>query len=112
MGTLDVMPTITALREHGDAIVEQVLAENAGRWESASARDRARIEALARSLMQRLLHEPTIRLKSVDRDGGHGRVQFARELFGLAEGIADAPVEDAHASEADVRPLRRRGAGQ
>jgi glutamyl-tRNA reductase len=112
MGTLDVMPTITALREHGDTIVEQVLAENAGRWESASPRDRARIEAMARSLMQRLLHEPTIRLKSVDRDGGHGRVQFARELFGLAEGIADAPVEDAHASEGDVRPLRRRGAGQ
>jgi glutamyl-tRNA reductase len=112
MGTLDVMPTIAALREHGDAIVEQVLAENAGRWESASARDRARIEAMARALMQRLLHEPTIRLKSVDRDGGHGRVQFARELFGLAEGIADAPVEDAHASDADVHPLRRRGAGQ
>ena len=111
MGQLDVMPTITALREHGDAIVEQVLAENAGRWESASARDRARIDALARSLMQRLLHEPTIRLKSVDRDGGHGRVQFARELFGLAEGIADTPAAD-DAAEADVRPLRRRGAGQ
>jgi glutamyl-tRNA reductase len=111
MGQLDVMPTITALREHGDAIVEQVLAENAGRWESASARDRARIEALARSVMQRLLHEPTIRLKSVDRDGGHGRVQFARELFGLAEGVPEAP-EAADDAAADVRPLRRRGAGQ
>jgi glutamyl-tRNA reductase len=115
MGTLDVMPTIAALREHGDAIVEQVLAENDGRWESASARDRARIEALARSLMQRLLHEPTIRLKSVERDGGHGRVQFARELFGLAEGIADVPAEGrvgTAPTDADVRPLRRRAAGQ
>jgi len=112
MGTLDVMPTIAALREHGDGIVEQVLAENAGRWESASPRDRARIEAMARSVMQRLLHEPTIRLKSVDRDGGHGRVQFARELFGLAEGIADAPAEAPQDAAADVHPLRRRGAGQ
>jgi glutamyl-tRNA reductase len=113
MGTLDVMPTIAALREHGDAIVEQVLAENEGRWESASARDRARIEALARSLMARLLHEPTIRLKSVDRDGGHGRVQFARELFGLAEGITDAPdIAETDGAQADVRPLRRRSAGQ
>jgi glutamyl-tRNA reductase len=113
MGTLDVMPTIAALREHGDAIVEQVLAENDGRWESASPRDRARMEAMARSLMARLLHEPTIRLKSVDRDGGHGRVQFARELFGLAEGIADGPdVAEADGAQADVRPLRRRGAGQ
>ncbi len=110
MGTLDVMPTIAALREHGDAIVEQVLAENAGRWESASPRDRARIEALARSVMQRLLHEPTIRLKSVDRDGGHGRVQFARELFGLAEGVPEVPQAAGDAAEAEVRPLRRRGA--
>jgi glutamyl-tRNA reductase len=113
MGTLDVMPTIAALREHGDAIVEQVLAENDGRWESASPRDRARIEALARSLMARVLHEPTIRLKSVDRDGGHGRVQFARELFGLAEGITDAPdIAESDGAQADVHPLRRRGTGQ
>jgi glutamyl-tRNA reductase len=113
MGTLDVMPTIAALREHGDALVEQVLAENEGRWESVSARDRARIDALARSLMARLLHEPTIRLKSVDRDGGHGRVQFARELFGLAEGVTDAPdIAESDGAQADVHPLRRRGAGQ
>lgn len=111
MGQLDVMPTITDLRAHGDAIVEQVLAENAGRWESASPRDRARIEAMAKSVMQRLLHEPTIRLKSVDRDGSHGRVQFARELFGLSEGVPEL-TESAggEAAEADVRPLRRRGA--
>jgi glutamyl-tRNA reductase len=109
MGQLDVMPTIAALREHGDDIVEQVLAENAGRWESASPRDRARIEALAKSVMQRLLHEPTIRLKSVERDGGHGRIQFARELFGLAEGVPEVPQVADDAAEADVRPLRRRG---
>jgi glutamyl-tRNA reductase len=111
MGQLDVMPTITALRSHGDAIVEQLLAENDGRWESASARDRVRIEAMARSLMQRLLHEPTIRLKSMDREGGHGRVQLARELFGLEESAADAAAPAEQDTDADVRPLRRR-AGQ
>jgi glutamyl-tRNA reductase len=111
MGQLDVMPTIAALRAHGEDIVEQVLAENGGRWESASPRDRARIEAMARSLMQRLLHEPTIRLKSADRDGSHARVQFARELFGLTEGVDDAPAEGEQETAADVRPLRRR-AGQ
>ncbi|QEC46694.1 glutamyl-tRNA reductase [Baekduia soli] len=108
MGSLEVMPTIGALREHGNAIVEQVLGENAGRWETASPRDRARIEAIARSVMQRLLHEPTIRLKSLDRDGGHGRVQLARELFGLQEGTDEAPATQDAA--ADVRPLRRRDA--
>ncbi|WP_027005077.1 glutamyl-tRNA reductase [Conexibacter woesei] len=111
MGQLDVMPTISALREHGESIVEQVLAENAGRWESASPRDRARIDALARSIMQRLLHEPTIRLKTNDREISHGRLEMARELFGLldegADEAADAAVEG---GEAEVRPLRRRDA--
>ena len=36
LGQLDVRPTIAALRERGDEIVERVLAENAGRWETAS----------------------------------------------------------------------------
>ena len=37
LAQLDVMPTIAALREHGAQIVDQVLAENEGRWEAASA---------------------------------------------------------------------------
>jgi glutamyl-tRNA reductase len=103
LAQLDVMPTITSLREHGAEIVDQVLAENAGRWESASPRDLARIEAVARAVMQRLLHEPTIRLK----ESGHGRQQVLRELFGLED--APAPAE-APADEAadNVRPLKRR----
>ena len=32
----EVVPTVAALRERADAIVEQVLAENATRWESLS----------------------------------------------------------------------------
>jgi glutamyl-tRNA reductase len=99
LAQLDVMPTIAGLREHGAEIVDQVLAENAGRWESASARDLARTEAIARAVMQRLLHEPTIRLK----ESGHGRQQVVRELFGLD----DAPVEE-RPGDADVRPLKRR----
>ena len=98
LSSLDALPTIRALREHGDAIVEQVLAENAGRWEGATPRDLARIEAIARAVMNRLLHEPTIRLKSV----GHGRQQLARELFGIEEGTADVVDE-----QDNVRSLRR-----
>jgi glutamyl-tRNA reductase len=105
MGQLDVSPTIAALREHGQAIVERVLAENAGRWEGLSARDEARVEAVARAVMQRLLHEPTIRLKSAGEDGAtHGHQQVVRELFGLD---ASAPAR-ADAAPAQVRPLRRR----
>ncbi|WP_205696321.1 glutamyl-tRNA reductase [Conexibacter sp. SYSU D00693] len=106
MGQLDVQPTIAALRRMGEDVVETVLAENAGRWESVSARDRARIDAVARAVMQRLLHEPTIRLKSGDHASGHGRLQLARELFGLDDGQA-ADATDRDAPPAEVRELRR-----
>jgi glutamyl-tRNA reductase len=113
LGTLAVRPTIRALREYGDAIVEQVLAENAGRWEQASDRDRARIEAVARSVMNRLLHEPTLHLRTLGETGSHGRVQIMRELFGL-DGAPDAaePAGDANAGDrGNVRPLPRRATG-
>jgi glutamyl-tRNA reductase len=113
LGTLAVRPTIRALREYGDAIVEQVLAENAGRWERASERDRARIEAVARSVMNRLLHEPTLHLRTLGETGSHGRVQIMRELFGL-DGAPDAaePAGDANAGDrGNVRPLPRRATG-
>ena len=38
-------PTIAALRERGDEIVEQVLRENESRWESLSEADRERLDA-------------------------------------------------------------------
>ncbi len=112
MGQLDVRPTIADLRHHGDDIVAAVLAENAGRWDSASPRDLARTDAIARAVMQRLLHEPTIRLKGLPEAGSpaHGRLQIIRELFGLdgAPSAHDAPED---VGEADnVRPLERRRA--
>ena len=97
MGTLDVTPTIAALRAHGAKIVDQVLAENAGRWESVTPGDLARIDAIARAVMQRLLHEPTIRLKGQEDAGGHGRLVRAgcRGVLFEAEQLAqhlEAPV--------------------
>jgi glutamyl-tRNA reductase len=85
LGQLETLPTVSALREHGNDLVEQVLAENAGRWESASPRDLARIEAVARAVMSRLLHEPTIRLRSLSEERGHASLELVRELFGLRE---------------------------
>ena len=118
LGQQDTLPTVAALRAHGTQVVDQVLAENSGRWESASPRDMARTEAIARAVASRLLHEPTIRLRSADDARGHSILQLVRELFGLQEGTAagsdgPAPAErggEAKDVEADnVRPLNRRG---
>ncbi len=106
LGQLEALPTVTALREHGDAIVDRLLAENAGRWESASTRDVARVETIARAVMSRLLHEPTIRLRSLSQARGHASLQVVRELFGLRED--QPPLEQPSAELAEVHELRRR----
>jgi glutamyl-tRNA reductase len=105
LGQLDTLPTVSALREHGNVLVEQVLAENAERWESASPRDLARVEAIARAVMSRLLHEPTIRLRGLSEARGHASLELVRELFGLRE---QEQAEDPSAELAEVHDLRRR----
>jgi glutamyl-tRNA reductase len=117
LGQLEALPTVSALREHGDAVVAQVLAENHGRWESASPRDLVRVEALARSIANRILHEPTIRLRSLSEARSHASLQLVRELFALQEdGEEEASGEDASARAAggqgaglaEVHDLQRR----
>jgi glutamyl-tRNA reductase len=103
LGTLEVMPTVTALREHADGIVAQVLAENTGRWEALSERDQKRVEALARAVANRLLHEPTLRVKGLDAARRHARLQLLRELFGLDDAAPEAAEQPA-----EVRELRKR----
>ncbi len=99
LGTLEVLPTVAALRSRGDAVVDAVLAENAGRWEGLTDRDRERVEALARAVASRLLHEPTLRLRETGPDHRHTRLQVMRELFDLDE-PAPAAEDD---GQADVR---------
>jgi glutamyl-tRNA reductase len=104
LGSLDVMPTLSALRARGDDVVAQVLAENDGRWEALSDRDRKRVEALARAIAKRLLHEPTVRVRNLDAAHRHARLQLLRELFGLE----DTAAPQAEEPGAEVRALRPR----
>jgi glutamyl-tRNA reductase len=80
MASLEVVPTISALRRRADEVVQQVLRENESRWETLSPADRERVEVMARAVVSRLLHEPTVRLK--DRSSYH-YLHTIRELFGL-----------------------------
>jgi glutamyl-tRNA reductase len=108
LGTLEVMPTLAALRTHGADIVHQVLAENDGRWEDLSPRDRERVEAIARTVANRLLHEPTVRMKRGADERIHARLQLVRELFGLeGGGAAPEPAEPAPPAEVSELAARR-----
>jgi glutamyl-tRNA reductase len=104
LGALEVLPTVAALRAHANRIAQQVLRDNAGKWENASARDLERVDALARALVNRLLHEPTAQMKEMRDDRVHARMALVRELFGLD--VADeALIEELAPELAEVHEL-------
>lgn len=109
-GSLEVLPTIAALRERADDIVAQVLRENDQRWDSVSADDRRRVELMARAVVSRLLHEPTLRLKETEGDRAYVYVDALRELFGLDGSGGSAVEESAEVTSLDARRKQSRSA--
>jgi glutamyl-tRNA reductase len=108
LGSLDVVPTVAALRERGEEIVERVLRENDNRWESLSDADRERVETLARAVVNRLLHEPTLRIKAAAEKGGsYVYLQALRELFGLDPDAPEYEVEERPAQVTSINDRRR-----
>ncbi|MCW2955040.1 MAG: glutamyl-tRNA reductase [Conexibacter sp.] len=107
LGSLEVLPTLTALREHGRSIADGLVRENAGRWETASERDLERIAQLAQAVVNRVLHEPTLTMKRMKDERVHLRMQVVRELFGLEDAPEGIEAADG-APLAEVRPLPQR----
>jgi glutamyl-tRNA reductase len=110
LASLDVVPTISALHGRGEQVVQAVLAENESRWESLSERDRERVEAMARAIVTRLLHEPTLRLKGTGEDEpSYRHVHALRELFALDPTLAPAAAPAAEVTALESRRRRQRG---
>lgn len=104
LASLEVVPTIAALRERGDEVVRRVMAENESRWQDLGEADRERMEAMARAIASRLLHEPTVRLRrAAGNDDAYNYVSALRELFGL-----DVATEVETDSKGNVTQLRRK----
>jgi glutamyl-tRNA reductase len=61
------------------------------------------MEAMLRATVNRLLHDPTRRLRTLDGDRRHAYLQVLRDLFGL-EDVAATEQRPA----AEVRELRSR----
>lgn len=105
LASLEVVPTIAAMRERGDEVVRRVLAENENRWESLSEADRARMELMANAIASRILHEPTRRIRrAAGSDEAYQYVSAMRELFGLD---VETEVEAEADTTAKVTELRR-----
>jgi glutamyl-tRNA reductase len=87
----EVAPTVSALRSQAAEVVDAELLRLAGRLPDLDARARAEIARTVRRVVDKLLHEPTVRVKELA--AGPGDTDYAgalRALFGL--GI-DATVD-------------------
>jgi glutamyl-tRNA reductase len=88
-GSLQVVPTIKALRDRAEAIRQMELQKALPRLGELTDRQRSVLEALTIGIVNKILHQPTVRLKS---RGGNGTsanyVQILRDLFALEESKA------------------------
>jgi glutamyl-tRNA reductase len=82
--SLAVVPTIRALRDHGERVRQEEVERALGRMRHLSPSDREAVDALTRSLLNKLLHAPTARLREAAGNGrGTGVLDTVRYLFEL-----------------------------
>jgi glutamyl-tRNA reductase len=80
----ELAPLIRAIRRRGDAILEGELERYAGRLEDLTPDERAAVEALARGILAKLLHDPIVALKERSEPGsGRAHAALLAELLGL-----------------------------
>jgi glutamyl-tRNA reductase len=91
---LAAVPVVTQFRDEMNRVRERELAAALRRLGDLSPEQRAAVEHFSQSLMNKFLHEPSVRLRSAAANGrGLGVVDAARYLFGLDE--RRAPDADA-----------------
>jgi glutamyl-tRNA reductase len=81
-------PLIQALRDRGDRAVAAELARLGPKLAGLSDRERETVEALARGVAAKLLHDPIVRLREAT-SAGEGAARAAAELFDLHIPAAD-----------------------
>ena len=80
----EVAPIITALRDHGDDLREQVLEQARRRLAKGADSDEV-LEYVTSALLKKLLHQPSVRLREAGVQSDREFVRMVSELFGLSE---------------------------
>jgi glutamyl-tRNA reductase len=81
-----VVPAVIGLRRKAETIRNQELEKLFAKLGPLSEADRGAIEAMASSIINKLLHTPIVRLKQESQStGGMGYLQALRDLFSLDE---------------------------
>lgn len=79
---LDVVDTVTALRQHAHSLCESALEKAQRQLQAGKAPDQV-LEVLARGLTNKLLHQPTVKLREASAEGRDDLQQLVKELFQL-----------------------------
>lgn len=91
MTTLDVAPTIIALRDKLEEIRQGELQRLNGKLGNLSPEEREAIENITRSIINKVAHDPIVFLKEAGNSPKQRTyLDFARKIFGL-DGLADKP---------------------
>ena len=80
----EVAPIITELRDRGDAIRNEVLKQARIRLKKGASNDEI-LEYATASLLKKMLHQPSVRLREAGELSDKELVEAARELFGLGK---------------------------
>jgi glutamyl-tRNA reductase len=82
MLSLDSVPTVVALREKAETIKKEELERFFNRFPDLGEKERKAIEALAGSIMNKLMHPPTVALKH-DTEDKDVMIAMIKRLYGL-----------------------------
>jgi glutamyl-tRNA reductase len=89
MGSLDLVPTIVSLRDKYKRIGKEELKKTISTWDDITEEEKQRLHRLTSSVINKILHDPTVFLKKEASEGGVITKSLINELFGLVEGCGD-----------------------
>jgi len=92
LGGLAAVPVLSEMRSRMEDVRQRELAAALRRLQHLPPAERAVVEELSKTLMNKFLHEPTVRLRTAASTGrGLGIVDAVRYLFGLERRSDQAP---------------------
>jgi glutamyl-tRNA reductase len=109
--SLEVTPTIVALRARIDEIKRAEIDKTLGRLANLSSTERELVEAMASSIVNKLIHNTMVTLKAeVNSSEGAAFVEAARRFFGLGDspssnvnGSSSSESETCHPSQDGIQ---------
>jgi len=101
--SLDVVPTIVALRKKVEAIRQGEVERVLGRWGDLSASQKEALESLSNAIVNKLLHNPLVVLKEESHSSnGSLFVEAARRFFHLDTDVASSTAAQKEENPKDL----------